>query len=480
MINRSLIRIKTVQILYSHLLTRNDFKLAAPPAPTDSPDAQMAHTIYLDLLGVLMKLSGKQPAPGFSGTDDPVFKKNRVGSMLQENPEVRKLLGSHNAQISVVDPILDDLRQAIAESTAYTAYKRRRKLTLADDVAFWNTVMSTTVRRHKGLERTLRRDGRFSHVAFDKAVALLGETLNSFDDSRSTYLKAKSDLEISLRQAFNLYHALLWLPVLITDLQEYKLDAARHKYLPTADDLNPNMRLVANKYVAIVRDSEAMAQYLKDYPDANPANWRNSDILVSRLLESILASELYAKYKESETHSFEADAEFWREVTRTIIIPSDELAEALEDKSVFWNDDLDTMGTYALKTIRRTYADAEGNPVDKNALSLLPMFMDAEDERFGAELFEFVVQNRQQYRSYIDRFINTEQWDTERLATMDIVVMLTAIAEIINYPSIPVPVTMNEYIQIASDYSTPRSGQFVNGILYNVVKLLNEEGVVAK
>lgn len=106
--------------------------------------------------------------------------------------------------------------------------------------------------------------------------------------------------------------------------------------------------------------------------------------------------------------------------------------------------------------------------------------MNHDDEVFGAQLFEYVVKDRETYRSYIDSFIDTKQWDTERLAFMDIVIMMTAIAELIHYPSIPVPVTLNEYIEIANDYSTPRSGQFINGILYNVIKMLNEKGIINK
>ena len=182
-----------------------------------------------------------------------------------------------------------------------------------------------------------------------------------------------------------------------------------------------------------------------------------------------------------EESDFATDANFWREIMRNIVFSSDELADALENRSVFWNDDLAIMSTFALKTIKRSYSPAaDEDSVDVGRIVLLPKFMNEADERFGAELFEYVVNNREQYRAYVDRFINPEQWDTERLAYMDIVVLLTAIAEIINYPSIPVPVTLNEYIEIANDYSTPRSGQFVNGILSSVIKLLEQEGVINK
>ena len=139
----------------------------------------------------------------------------------------------------------------------------------------------------------------------------------------------------------------------------------------------------------------------------------------------------------AETDDYVADCEFWRNVMRTIILPSDDLAEALEAKSIFWNDDLSIMGTFVLKTIKQ-FAGSQDKEV-----KFLPQYKDEEDENFGPDLFRYAVENRETYRSYIDRFINSSQWDPERLAFMDIVIMIAAIAELINYPAIPVPVTMN-------------------------------------
>lgn len=140
------------------------------------------------------------------------------------------------------------------------------------------------------------------------------------------------------------------------------------------------------------------------------------------------------------------------------------------------------MGTFVLKTIRRSYTAPDNNEkaFRPGTIEILPKFMNRDDETFGAQLFEYVVQNRETYREYIDRFIDNKQWDSERLAFMDIVLMLTSIAEIINFPSIPIPVTLNEYIEIANDYSTPRSGQFINGILYSVIQMLNADGIIHK
>lgn len=182
----------------------------------------------------------------------------------------------------------------------------------------------------------------------------------------------------------------------------------------------------------------------------------------------------YKEYMAKESVSRADDCELWRALFKSVILPSDELAEALESKSVYWNDDLDIMGTFVLKTIKRIGGS------DEEPVPLLPKFKDDEDARFGAELFMDAVDNYDEYRSYIDKFVNSNQWDPDRLAFMDGVIMTAAIAELLNFPAIPVPVTLNEYIEIANSYSTPRSGQFINGILYSVINFLRSEGKLLK
>lgn len=486
MINRSLIRIKTIQILYSYLLTRNEFRLEPPCASDASRDRKFAYSVYLDLIILLLKLSSMPLGPR-SGVELPIdqgIRKNRIGRALYEDSSVQTLIRANRDRYTKFDSCIVDLAAVIADSAVYKDYKRKRKLQMADDVSFWNTVFTTIVRKHKGVERALRRSEDFGHLGFDNGVKMLVETLSSFDDTRASYLKAESDLEKSLSMAYDLYHALLLIPLYITRMQERRLDEAKHKYLPTPEDLNPNMRFVDNLYVKALVDCAGLDDYLSEHPEADSDGWRDSDIMFAALLDAILKSDLYKEYMETPAGDFTTDATFWREVMRSIIIPSDELSECLEGKSVYWNDDLAIMSTFALKTMRRSFAKPESGDEDftetYGKVTLLPKFMNRDDEEFGNKLFELVVRNKGIYREYIDAFIDTTQWDTERLAFMDIVIMMTAIAEIINFPSIPLPVTFNEYIEIANDYSTPRSGQFVNGILFSVVKRLNEEGITTK
>ena len=192
-------------------------------------------------------------------------------------------------------------------------------------------------------------------------------------------------------------------------------------------------------------------------------------------MNSIIDSDIYKKYMAETDHSFVVDADFWHDIIKYIIINSDDLAEALEAKSVFWNDDITIMGSFALKTIRKM-AVAE-NPSD---IRLLPKYKDEEDAKFGPKLFESVVKNQQEFRNIIDQRLTQSKWDPERLAFMDIIILQTAIAELLEFESIPVLVTINEYTEIANYYSTPRSGQFITGMLYAIVEALREDGRLQK
>ena len=157
---------------------------------------------------------------------------------------------------------------------------------------------------------------------------------------------------------------------------------------------------------------------------------------------------------------------------KKVVFIDENLTDALEAKSVYWNDDLDTVGTFVLKTIKRF--EEEGYE------ELLPKYKDDEDRLFAEKLFVNAVNNKDEYMKLIDMFVSKDSWETERLAFMDIVVLLVAIAELEKVPSVPTKVTMNEFIEIAKCYSTNKSGQFVNGILNSIINYLKKEGRLFK
>lgn len=284
-----------------------------------------------------------------------------------------------------------------------------------------------------------------------------------------TLTTAKKELTKSLDKSYELYNALLKLMIELTDVQDLRLDEAKHKFLPTEEDLNPNMRFVENEFVKRLRADQTLA----DFVDDKKINWRDDELFVRLLLDKILRSEEYQEYMEMPKTSLVRDGEVWYQLMKKVVLPDENLLEHLQSMSVYYtDDDLQIMGQFVMKTIRR-FEDEEAQPI-------LPQYKNDDDSKFGEQLFSKAVAEMEENNSYIDQFVKTEKWDVERIALMDRVVMCTALTEIRNYPSIPVNVSLNEYIELAKDYSTPRSGQFVNGILNAVVNKLRADKVIVK
>jgi N utilization substance protein B len=288
------------------------------------------------------------------------------------------------------------------------------------------------------------------------------------DQKGKRMMEAQKELATSLDKAYELYHYLLMLPVEFVRLQEERLDNARNKYLPTDEDLNPNTKFVDNLFVKKISNCEMFKEFVKD----NSISWADSEISLRLMLDKIVNSDIYQEYMDKPGTSLAEDCELWRNLLKKVVFIDENLTDALETKSVYWNDDLDTVGTFVLKTIKRF--EEEGYE------ELLPKYKDDEDRLFAEKLFVNAVNNKDEYMKLIDMFVSKDSWETERLAFMDIVVLLVAIAELEKVPSVPTKVTMNEFIEIAKCYSTNKSGQFVNGILNSIINYLKKEGRLFK
>lgn len=475
MINRILIRIKVIQMLYSFMLTRSDFRVVEAPAKK-TRDAKFAYEMYLDTLLLILKLSGRRISPKdeivlpAASVVLPALQNAKMISSLASNTELQELTLKYNRDLSQYADCLKYLVDEINDSSAAKDYARKRKKTIAEDVDFWVVMLQTLLLKDKKFIEAARRNDDFTVAGFETGINMAIDTLRNFYDVKSAIVNSRKNLQDSLEQAYKLYAALLMLPADITRLREEQIEVAKEKYIPTAEDLNPNLKFVKNKFAEAVRSSKSLESYLKE----NPFSWENDYYLIKDLLVSILKSDIYSKYMEEKESDFQADCEFWRNLFKDIILASDVLAESLESRSVYWNDDISIVGTFVLKSVRRTATDAA------HKLDLLPMYKDEEDAMFGEQLFVDAINNADSYRELIDRFINDAQWDTERIALMDIVILTAAIAELLNFPSIPVPVTLNEYIEIANYYSSPRSGQFINGILFSIINYLRENNQLQK
>ena len=253
----------------------------------------------------------------------------------------------------------------------------------------------------------------------------------------------------------------------LTKLRDHELDERRNRYTATHEDLNPNLRFVENRLIPMLSENEDIKNYIKN----EKLGWAPEDRpMFSALLKAIVDSDIYKEYMELSATDLHTDTELWRNLLRHVVFRNEDFLEYMEDKSVFWNDDLDIIGTFAIKTIKR-FDERLPRPV-------LDKFKDDEDARFGSDLIKIVLKNKDTYRNYIIESLDRSQWESERLAFMDVIIMMTALAEILNFPKIPLTASLNEYIEIAKSYSSSKSGQFVNGMLGSVLRNLREQGVL--
>ena len=480
MINRTLIRLKVVQLLYSYLIARVDFRLI--PAPDrKTRDAIWSYEVYTDILMFIISLSGRSVDGSAPTSTIPQQNANdlyslRVPKALAEDSEVRDLIARKEANSERLNEALAPVYNRILNSTVFSDFSRKRKPTLKDETTMWQVLLTTVIARSPEFVNALKGDERYTQRGFEKGLTMVGETLDDFNQVGSMLTDASNQLETALMKSFELYHALLLLPIELTRLREEQLLAAKNKYLPSHDDLNPNTRFIDNKFVSALKTTPELEKFCSDHG----VGWSGEFYGMKDLLDRVITSSVYAEYMDKDEDStYEEDCDLWRKLMKDIVLPSEELAEMLESKSVYWNDDMQIMGTFVIKTIKQAPRNVKINENGDISVALLPMYKDDEDRRFGPELFAAAVNNRVEYKALIDRYVKSD-WDPERIAFMDVVVMLTAIAELVRFPQIPLPVTMNEYTEIAADYSMPRSGQFVNGLLYSASQELVSEGIIKK
>ena len=279
---------------------------------------------------------------------------------------------------------------------------------------------------------------------------------------------AEKELLLSLKKSYDLYHLLLLLIIEIIDVAEEKIEIARQKQIPTNEDLNPNTKLIDNRLVKQL----SVNQQLKNYSKKTGLSWRDYIELPRKYYNILKDSDIYKEYMSSGKSSYAEDKKFVARLFDLILMESEELELVLEEKSVYWNDDLDFVSEMVDKTIRQF----KESTVDDH--SLMPLYRSDEDEIFVKTLLRKTILNSDTLMELIDS--NTTNWEIERVALMDTLVMQLAITEIMEFPEIPVKVSLNEYIEIAKFYCTSKSSTFVNGILDKIVREIREKKMLSK
>lgn len=277
----------------------------------------------------------------------------------------------------------------------------------------------------------------------------------------------EKEYHLSVKKTYDLYHYFLFLLVKVADYANDRMDIARNKILPTREDLNPNTRLVDNPIIHMLRNSRGLTNYIAE----NKLSWADNPEIIKKLYQKITESEYYNKYMSERDTNFTKDKEFVTNVFTFEFEGWELLYQLLEEQSIFWNDDIEFVLGMILKTI-------ENFKENRLEAKLMPIYKNDEDRDFGIKLLRKSVLNYSTYRELIDKY--TKNWEVERIAAMDILIMVVAITEIMEFPSIPIKVTLNEYIDIARFYSTAKSNEFVNGILDKIVIDLQSENKIVK
>ena len=230
----------------------------------------------------------------------------------------------------------------------------------------------------------------------------------------------------------------------------------------------PSNRFVNNKFAVQLEENKQLNLFM----ESQKRRWEDDMEAVRKLCDQIEQSTSYQEYMASDDDSYEADREVWRKIYRTLIQENPDLDAVLEEKSLYWNDDKEVVDTFVIKTIKRF------DPANGADQELLPEYRDEEDRDFALKLFRSTILNADDYQRYMSE--SSRNWDFSRLAYMDVVIMQIAIAEMLTFPNIPVTVTINEYVDLAKLYSTPRSGGYINGMLDTIARHLIQTGKMMK
>lgn len=278
---------------------------------------------------------------------------------------------------------------------------------------------------------------------------------------------AEKELLFSLSKAYDLYNCLLSLIVAVSREAHLHYDVEVARARREGKDV-PSGKFANNRFAMQLEENKQLCEYM----ETQKQSWADNIEFVRNLLSQMEQSQIYKDYIDSPEDSYEDDREVWRKLYKTLIMENENLDSLLEERSLYWNDDKEIVDTFVLKTIKRF------DPKNKAKQELLPEFKDEEDKDFAVKLFRATILNADQYQRFMSE--TSRNWDFSRLAYMDVVIMQIAIAEMMNFPNIPVSVTINEYVDLAKLYSTPKSGSYINGMLDAIAHYLADTGKMMK
>jgi N utilization substance protein B len=278
----------------------------------------------------------------------------------------------------------------------------------------------------------------------------------------------EKELFFCIQKSYDLYHYLLLLILDVATYAESRIEIKRNKHQPTEEDLNPNTKFVNNLIIHQLREN----RHLNAYLEHTKLSWVNHPELIKELFLFMSESDIYTSYMESKERTYQEDRKFIEKIFNKIILVSEDLYQVLEEQSIYWNDDVEFVVSMITKSIKR-FSESAGS-----GQTLMPMFKDMEDRDFARDLLRKSIINHDELRELVKE--HSKNWDVDRIAFMDVLIMQLAMTEFLYFPSIPTKVTMNEYIELSKFYSTEKSRNFINGILDKTLKDLKKSDKIKK
>jgi N utilization substance protein B len=290
-----------------------------------------------------------------------------------------------------------------------------------------------------------------------------------FQSNDENYRHTENELMQSVERIYDLYISYILTFPELKGLAEHRMDESKKKLRPTEEDLNPNLKFVDNKLIALIEESKE----LRRISEERKVNWVGDEHqeMLRKILLTIRDSEVYIQHMNDEARDFESDKMFVLDLFKAEIANSEIFYNYLEEKSIHWMDDIDLTCSMVLKTLKQA--------VEGEKLEILPLYKPNDDEQeFIRELLRKTISLNSENEKLIDDL--TQNWELDRIAKMDIILMKMAITELQIFNNIPTKVTLNEYIEISKFYSTPKSNGFINGILDKAIDRLTADKKIKK
>ena len=296
-----------------------------------------------------------------------------------------------------------------------------------------------------------------------KAVQL---TYAYFQNGNHNIDNAEKELLFSLNKAYHLYNTLLLLIVAVTKMARKRNEVAIAKVRREGGEM-PSERFAYNKFAVQLEENNMLQLYVEEHKNL----WDDKAEFIKNLYLRIEQSDAFKEFVSSEADDYDTHRELWRKLYKQFVENNCDVDSVLEEESLYWNDDKEVVDSFVIKTIKR-FDEKNGKEQE-----LLPEYTNDEDKEYARKLFRATILNADQYQRYMTEA--SRNWDFSRLAYMDVVIMQLAIAEMLTFPAIPVSVTINEYVDLAKSYSTPRSGGYINGMLDTIARhLINTNKMV--